>query len=315
MRQKQLVSGVVLSALAFAGAVANAATLDLYKYNVVVTNNMVAKSHVNGQSVVKNLNAVQLSEFGQRPNQYNGDSLLIAGTAQGEFKIFEGTLHHDQAFAANSPTVHKLNSSQYNHATTDTVASTMLNKLSSQMAQQSAGFAVLPSQGGQTTGGQQVNSDYRFDASAGYTGQVVFNVTLAMLQSKQFAFNLRSASSIVINVVGDGTLSGNKFTSNPGNRDGVASKLLWNFTGNVNINITDEWWGTILATNGSVSHTSNIDGGVYVKNLTQGAEIHDYLFTGTPIPEPQPGPLPVPLPLSATAGMGLLAMGALGRRR
>lgn len=282
---------IVPASVFLAAGVASASSVKLNDYNVVVTGTMTAKSHVDGKTVVNNLGTSSLSEFGQHVS--SGDALDIAGTATGDFKTFRGTLHHDLSLSGAN--VSYLNGSTQSQ---DTVASSLLSDLSHAMNSASAAFAMLATSGN-TSASRDSSNRVAFSYTGGSTSQAVFNISASLLNgASEISFNLGSAKTAIINVSLAGSSSYSESANFTGDVNNHAGNLLWNFVGTASFNAGTTWEGTILGNNLSLTTGNNVDGGVYVKNFTQGGEVHDKYFTGTI----------VPLPASVLGGSALLAL-------
>jgi choice-of-anchor A domain-containing protein len=279
---------------------ARASSVELLNYNLVVTNNMTAGSHISGQSVVNNLTTSNLSEFGQ--NVSSGDALDAAGTVSGSFKVWSGVFHHDQSISNAS--VNYLNGASQSQ---DSVASTLLSQLSSSMTSLSSGLAGLSTTTG--TSASISNNSLNFNYTGSSTGEVVFTVAASQFsQAGSISFSLGTATSEVINVTGTGSYTSSaNFT---GSINSTPSSLIWNFASAAAFTTSTTWEGTVLGPGLSLTTGNNVDGSVYVKNFSQGGEVHGDYFSGA-VPAHAPG-VAVPLPSPLTAGTGLLvALGGL----
>ncbi|WP_081673313.1 collagen-binding domain-containing protein [Magnetospirillum fulvum] len=156
------------------------------------------------------------------------------------------------------------------------------------------------------------NGTLTFTATPGADGVAVFSINGADLlnNSKQIDFSLNGAKEAVINVSGIGA---NSLTLGANFIGGSAQKLgtntVWNFTDAQNINIKNQFGGTILAVLANISTSQNIEGTVIANNLNQNGEIH---YNGQNTNMVSAVPLPAALPLF---GAAILGLGALGYRK
>jgi choice-of-anchor A domain-containing protein len=116
----------------------------------------------------------------------------------------------------------------------------------------------------------------------------VFNWDVAQQNNiNQVAINAPLGSTAIINIfdVPGGTWSPSFNFIGAGATAASATRVLWNFEGNINLTTSREWWGSILGVNTSITDDQDIDGQIFAKNLTvNSGEIHYDQFT--PIPEP-----------------------------
>jgi len=299
--------------LSMAAACVPAGAATLTSYNLVVTGNYSTNSHVDGRSFVNNISVQNSPVFAMHSSAGTGDTLTIAGSVTGNaLHVNRGVLRTKTALP-NGFTVN------LNGGASRVVDPTVsIADLASQITAASAHFAsVTESTAGYGAGNIVIDQEGKrinFNASAAAAGKAaIFTLAASELSRNNlsFAFNLGSATSAIINVVGGASLNPNQGNFN-GASGALASKVLWNFASATSLSLKSNWYGTILGPNLSVNmNNQNIDGGVYVRNLTQTGELHDFRFVG-----PQPisaAPLVIPLPSAALAG--LLGLAALGGRR
>ncbi|MCB5185719.1 choice-of-anchor A family protein [Methylobacillus gramineus] len=151
-----------------------------------------------------------------------------------------------------------------------------------------------------------------FTATADSTGLAVFNLSIedsiSIFKLGEFDFILNNATTIIINSgLTDIDISANFLG---GSAQKIASSTIWNFYDAETVDFGAQFGGSVLAVKADLKNTADIEGNVYVNNLTQRGQIHQYGFTGD-IPV-----LAVPEPSTYAmflAGLGLLAFGA--RRR
>jgi Putative Ice-binding-like adhesive domain/PEP-CTERM motif len=83
--------------------------------------------------------------------------------------------------------------------------------------------------------------------------------------------------------------------------------VIWNFEDATNVTV-NQWHGTVLAGDATVTNSSAMEGFLYAENFTGGGELHDFLFDGT-----LPGAVPEPSTWAMMA-LGFAGLGFLGFR-
>ena len=130
-----------------------------------------------------------------------------------------------------------------------------------------------------------------FSAVADGSGLAVFNLTDAQATQifglGEFDFLLNGASTVVINSSLQNITIGANFLG--GSAQTIGSSVIWNFYDATNITLNNQFGGSVLAVDATLTNNQNIEGGVFVKNLHQNGEIHLQPFNGnvvTAVPEP-----------------------------
>lgn len=151
-----------------------------------------------------------------------------------------------------------------------------------------------------------------FTATADANGLAVFNLSdadaLKIFALGEFDFILNNATTIVINSgLKDIDISANFLG---GSAKDIAGNVIWNFYDAKTVDLGRQFGGSILATDATLTNWADIEGNVYVNNLVQRGQIHQYAFTAslpvTAVPEPSSYAM-------FLIGLGLLVFGA--RRR
>lgn len=120
-----------------------------------------------------------------------------------------------------------------------------------------------------------------FNAVANSAGVAVFNLSGTdnqVFSQKELKFNTNGASTIIIN----SNLTAASIFANFADCDPrlMGTNIIWNFYNATNLTINSQFGGSILATGATLINNQEIDGGVYVQNLVQNAEIHYQPVTG-----------------------------------
>lgn len=308
----------VSTLLFFAALPVSAASVNVFDYNVIVTNTFTTSNHTEGAAFTKNINATNNPVF------TNGN-LYVAGTATGTGVHLNGTnftndvLYHQNALPTNF-------AYQNGRHTLDTTLSSTLTALTNSITSLSSGYASETQTAGATITIKE-NKNVSFNAPANAVGNVYFTLDLSKpgqnifsLQNLNIAFTgLTAGSFAIVNVINAVTSTSiNPTNFNFASQSAFTSQhVLWNFTNATSFTNNGAFYGTILGPNLTVNTNSrNIYGGVYVSNINQTAgEIHVPLFLGD-LPEvPITSTPTIPLPSAALASSALFVCLALLRAR
>ncbi|WP_051431889.1 choice-of-anchor A family protein [Rhodovibrio salinarum] len=137
----------------------------------------------------------------------------------------------------------------------------------------------------------------------------VYNVDTSFFDAiNEIELGLNGATTVVINVTGTGALTiSDNFLGGP---FALADNILWNFSDVTSLTFGTQFFGSVLAPNAAVTNTSPIEGSLIADSLVLNGEVHQQPFAGD-LPTTRvlgPGTL-------VLFGGGLLALGAVGRRR
>lgn len=143
-------------------------------------------------------------------------------------------------------------------------------------------------------------------------GAQFFTLSISDLfnQNLNLDFDLGTADALILNVIGSGNGNNKIYGNAVGTTTSLASKILWNFIDTPKLAFQRQWFGTVLATDASVTNSTPIEGTLVAASTKLSGELHhdpfamnvDLLFP------PESGaqvPLPSSLPLLA-AGAGVL---------
>lgn len=151
-----------------------------------------------------------------------------------------------------------------------------------------------------------------FTATAGTDGLAVFNLSdleaTSIFKLGEFDFALSSATTVIINAaLTDIDIHANFLG---GSAQKIAGNVIWNFYNAETVDLASQFGGNILAYKANLTNRADIEGSVFVEQLTQRGQIHQFAFTGD-IPVAA-----VPEPSSyAMLFAGLVLLGAVARRR
>ena len=125
-------------------------------------------------------------------------------------------------------------------------------------------------------------------------------------------YNFGSTSlPVIVNVHG---ATANFAFNNEGSNEVNNQQVIWNFVDATSVSFSDEFYGSVLAVNATVTNITPIEGSVVAKAFNQGGEVHLGTYNGrTPFLTPPPS-VPEPATWAMMIG-GLGLVGASMRRR
>lgn len=342
MQRKIVSSLIVASSLVFSAEMACAsltAVETLNQFNLVVLGNANSSSHVDGRSYVGGdlTGGDYVQHPGDTPNSsYAG--LTVRGTASGVhvnslgavigknldsstinsgsavvFGTASNTNFNGQAYVASKGSGNNFNGGDGGNssflatgtaamAATSTDFKSVLTGLSNQLKS-------LTSTGG--TIGFSGNKAV-FNAKTDANGTAVFNLSgfdARLFTEGEFEFNLNGATTVIINSGATDIDIAANFIN--GGAQNIGAKTIWNFYNATDVDIKNQFGGSVLAPLADFSNTGNIEGGVFVNSLDQKAEIHLQSFAGK-IPPSAPVPIP---PAMLLFGSGLTGLAMMRSRR
>jgi choice-of-anchor A domain-containing protein len=291
----------VLAVVCCAGTAGMVRADSLFNYNVVVTGTLTDSSHIQGRTFVDNLAVSNQPDFAQSTAAGTGDTLDVAGTVTGNGLTLErGVFRHAGALGF-TPVLNGGSTSVQDSSVSISSLSNQMNSIASLYNSYSA-TTVTPSGG-------------NLNINATGTGVAVFSVNASDLSNsnENVSVNVGTASSVIIQVLGSSFTFG---SSEHESITGSSQQVIWDFVNATMIHLNDSTWnGSILDPLATLtSPNQNIDGGVYVANFNQSAEVH--LPTdgnGNPVTPAFNGPVPVPAP-GILVGVLALAFGVVSMR-
>ncbi|NDY92616.1 choice-of-anchor A family protein [Ideonella livida] len=294
----------------------------LREFNLVTLGQAQMASHVDGRSYIGGTLTGQGAVFAMHPQDMPASStgyagLTVAGNASGLHVTADGATvlgHLSNANINNGPVVVGGNASNSNfngsggsyvygsrsgvnansgnlslgsaQAATAVAQSTdfasVLHGLSDNLASLASTGSHWNVNGGKVT----------FHAVADAQGLAVFDLTAvddSLLALSEFEFDLGSATTVIFNT----DVSAAQINANflGGSAQAIGSRTIWNFYNATSLNLGTQFGGAVLATEATLTHSNNIEGGVFVQSLVQYGEIHLQAFSGTvptvsAVPEP-----------------------------
>ena len=230
--------------------------------------------------------------YGNTQNtSFNGTgSYYVSGTSNG------GNLNVTKVLNVTPGTVQYTNT----EAATSTDFKGVLGGLSNQLKSLTATSSV------------SVVGEQAYFSVVAHNGVAVFDLSDSLFDGsiKRFSFTgLDSATTVIFNTGVTSADFAIDFQDSAAVNYG--SKMLWNFYGASDLTIHNQFGGSILATDATLTNYQNIEGGVYVSTLNHNGEIHGQNFTGSIPAVPEPATYAMLL-----AGLGLIGMtGRAARRR
>jgi choice-of-anchor A domain-containing protein len=251
---------------------------------------------------------------GNNTNQLtvNGTSKVSIAGDTGNININGGSVSYSGSRTGNQNLNGRSQLNQVSNAgvTTPTAPSTTLPGFASNFQ---APLSALSSQLNSLTPNSQVKvsgTSIIFDATPSSSATAVFDIKSSLFApNSTVRFSLNGASTVVVNVNVDGcvtTVCAFTFANsiNFQNPTSYAGNVLWNFVNATGITFSNEFGGTVLAVNATVTNSNPIDGTLVANSYNGNGEIHNYGFTGT-LPSPVNAPEPGGLALIGTGFIGL----------
>lgn len=232
-------------------------------YNVVVTNDYINQSHVQGTTYANNLDATNVPDFAQSPAAGAGDTLTVTGDITGSNITLErGVYRYAQSTAPPA---------NLNGGSTEVQDSTIsITDLANQLSSAAAFYASQP-----TTTVTPTGSNLNLTASG--PGATYFDEPASDLDQTNENVTLTAGSGqFIIILVPDTSFSfgSSEHISLGGSTSG--DQVMWDFPNATTVSLDDSLWtGSLLAPSATLTdNNQDINGGVYVENFTQTAEVH-----------------------------------------
>ncbi|HYP15815.1 MAG TPA: VPDSG-CTERM sorting domain-containing protein [Opitutus sp.] len=323
---KSLSNHVVLFLLTLTTAVAGPFGIG-GDYDVIVKDNMTVNStHIHGSTLVGGRLSLtgNMSEFGNQQPSGTGAGVTVnqtinlgtSGRINGDGILRVGALTSGQSINASQDLVGGGKTLYANQATVGATGIDVSAAFEGLIALSNALAGLTPtlSASSLTTGDAQNRQlNLSFNSSSPFN---VLNLTGAQLRDFKnisVADPGQSKSGLIINVDLTG-YAGGAFVQNRNGSGAGADLILWNFFGGSSLSLKNQFYGTILAPELSVTHTNNdLKGAVMAESFTKNyGQVHRHHYEGD-VPEvhvPDSGSTAVLLMLS---GFGLWAF-QRGRR-
>jgi choice-of-anchor A domain-containing protein len=274
----------------------------LYKYSVFTSGNFTQNSHVDYNTFIGGNLLGSGGVFAMNSNTPPGAGLTIAGTAVGSSnQQVNNSRNLVVSSAAAAGTVH-LNGGA---VVIDTTLTSQAALLTQELKNDSIAFKALATN--QATPALSPGGQFTFTvkASTAVNGVAVFKLDGSQLSNNanqngiSLAGDYASVSSIIINVTGASITS--RFNFSGGGWAPSDAKILWNFAEATSLSLANNFYGSILAINAEVLHSStSTDGAIFAKSLNSSGEIHLPRYAGF---DPTSGVVPEPASV-VMAGMG-----------
>lgn len=344
-RSKLLLAGAVTAmSLSFVGHAQAAttpltATQVLQQFNLVVLSNDVSNSHVDGRAWIGG--TLTGGDYVQHASDTAASSyagLTVMGSASGVHvnglgaviggSLTNSTVNTGSSYISGAVSGSNLNGPAYvggsssntnynggNLSSSGPSALMSTNYAASTSTNFASTLSALSDKlkaGGTNSSVSISGNKTTFTATPNSAGVAVFNLdnaaSASVFATGEFTFNANGATTIIINSSVTSATIGANFLG--GQAQSLGSAIIWNFYNATNLTINNQFGGTILATKASLTNNQNIEGGVYVNNLTQNGEIHLQAFTGNvaAVPEPQTY-------ASMLGGLALLGFTAIRRKK
>jgi choice-of-anchor A domain-containing protein len=299
MRKRTRLGPWLGSSLALLSFVSVAKADFIFNYNVIVTGTLTTGSnHVDGSTFVDNLVSNGQPVFAMSTLAGTGDTLNVAGSVSGSgLTLDNGTFVHSGALPGGFSLVLNGNAPDVLNP------SLSISPLAGQITSTAAYYNGLTVNSTATSSGQNLT----FNPTG--TGLSVYSITGSTLsqQNENISINLANNSQAVLIEVPEVSVNfGN--SEHISINGGTVGQVLWYFPSASTISVNDPWNGAIFAPGATLSNNNqNINGGVYVENFTNSAEVH--------LPAPTSSLFAVPEPSAGMLAVGALALGARRPRR
>lgn len=285
------------------------------EYNLIVLGDLVSTSEVEGKSLVIGDLSGPASNYGVHLPTSNGhqDALVIGGDLHSGTTVNIKDGYGVTIGGAIDGTINPNHTS----VTTD-VSDYDFDLITSEFKNFSGYLSELASNSFLSTPISQPGAA-SFNVASINDDVAVFDIdssdffTNSLIQQYDIDFLGQSPSTIIINVAGE-RISDSSFHGNAvGNIIGDAFKelIIWNFYEALDINLSKQLNGTLLAPMATLTSYANIEGTVIVDDFYQNGEVHDNLFAGDIEDTPNDDVVVVPAPSSMlilfTSLLGMMA--------
>ncbi len=248
----------------------------LTDYNLVVIGDRNGSSEVEGRVLIGGNANGSFSNVGFNGGNLGNaspvDSLTVLGNLTANANIQSGRL---RVLGAISGQINNNSGNSSNVFYDSTTAVPTRSQIANELTNDSTYFSGLTSTGTVTLPQNVANHDLVLNGHPNANGLTVFAINGSILndpQGNQIRLNANGASNIVINVTGTNVVVGHTFG---GDFSNLRSHILFNFVNASTLSISNQFTASILAPLANFnSQNANVDGGVFVNQLTQSNEIH-----------------------------------------
>jgi choice-of-anchor A domain-containing protein len=282
------------------------------EFNVVALNNFTARGNTGGRIFVGNDFTSTSSNLGEQLSSTTQDVLTVVGDinpgiASGvSFNLKQGNARLGGTKANQT----QINFDGGGHQINDSSILSQTASVSNQIHSVSAYLNTLTATTTTTFSGDTNNLTVRYHAVANNDNISVFNVAASThfndsnIDKIQFSGINNNVEAVIINVSGTTINFDDNFIGQT--NASMQSKVIFNFFEATTVNISNEFFGSILAPNAMLNINSTINGSVFAKDINQNGDIKLAMLTSA-VPTPPAGQF-VPEPASVLWALGGLML-------
>lgn len=280
-------------------------------YNVIALNDFTARGNTGGRIFVGDDFTSTSSNLGEQLSSTTQDVLTVVGdinpgVASGvSFNLKQGNARLGGTKASQT----QINFDGGGRLIQDSSILSQTASVSQEINSVSSYLASLSSTHSASIIGSS-RKTVRYNISGGFNGVAVFNVNASAhfnasdIDRIQFSGISNNVDAVIINVSGTTVQFNDSFIGQT--TAAMQSKVIFNFFEATTVNISSEFFGSILAPNAMLNINSTINGSVFAKDINQNGDIKLALLTSA-IPTPPAGQF-VPEPASVLWALGGLLL-------